>query len=127
MDQDDTKAIINKTISRLKKQFHEDISSASIFETHASKGIPLTTLCGNSVNRFSIYLRLLQIIKSCLDKDKITTKRDIYYDAVNLFKTQGVVDSCIARITNDFCKYLVTLSMWWQLKRDSFIRHAIQR
>lgn len=97
----DTKTLINKTVTRLKKQVLRDISTVSIFDTHSLKGIPLTTLCGNSVNRFSIYLRLLQIIKSCLDNGRITTKRDIYYDAVDLFKSQSVVDSCISRIAND--------------------------
>ncbi|KAG5359912.1 Meiotic recombination protein [Yarrowia sp. C11] len=89
----------------------------SLFDTYSSKGIPLTTLCGNSVNRFSIYLRLLQIIKSCLDENRITTKRDIFYDAVDIFKTQGVVDSCITRIANDLL----------QVPRDSLNVVAAQK
>lgn len=113
----DTITLINKTVSRLKKQMLRDISIAFIFDTHASKGIPLTTLCGNSVNRFSIYLRLLQIIKSCLDNGRITTKRDIYYNAVDLFKSQSLVDSCISRIANDFL----------QVPRDSLNVMAAQK
>lgn len=46
----------------------------------------------------AVYIRLLGLIKDNLEEDNLSTKRDLYYQDVELFENQKVVDSTINSI-----------------------------
>lgn len=108
MDQDDPdlhlSAVhkLDRSIRKLQKTAACDMSTVVLFDTPGTPGIPLASLHANSVSRFSVYLRLVHVIKACIDEGRIATKRDIYYDSVELFQSQGIVDACIERIASHF-------------------------
>ncbi|KAF8425556.1 Spo11/DNA topoisomerase VI subunit A [Tirmania nivea] len=52
--------------------------------------------------RFAVLIRVLGLILEALTEDRITTKRDIYYKDVKLFRKQSVVDNIIDDIAYTF-------------------------
>ncbi|KAF8475810.1 Spo11/DNA topoisomerase VI subunit A [Kalaharituber pfeilii] len=52
----------------------------------------------NEAHRFATFLRVLSFILEALSENKITTKRDIYYKDVKLFRKQTVVDTIVDNI-----------------------------
>ncbi|XP_068119256.1 meiotic recombination protein SPO11 isoform X2 [Hyperolius riggenbachi] len=55
--------------------------------------------CPKSVQRFALIMKILSVIYKLVQTDTYATKRDIYYDNVQLYGSQRTVDSIITDIS----------------------------
>nr|BAM16279.1 Spo11 [Anguilla japonica] len=55
--------------------------------------------CSSSVNRFALTLKVLSAVYKLVQSNTFATKRDIYYNDTQLFRTQRAVDSIVDDIS----------------------------
>ncbi|XP_055044276.2 meiotic recombination protein SPO11 isoform X2 [Misgurnus anguillicaudatus] len=77
-------------------RFHESVGL--VLKPDASV-VTLRCDCPSSATRFSLILKLLSVIYKLVQSDSYATKRDIYYNDTQLFRSQKTVDSIVDDIS----------------------------
>lgn len=83
--------------AHFSKSLNYDLDSIRCFDNDSSSTnlVVSGSRTNNSSRTFTILIFLLYRIRILLDTETVTTKRDLYYQNVPLFKTQKVVDRSI--------------------------------
>lgn len=86
-----------KSRTRKSSKHAYDESNLMIRRMHQCRVQKLTYPCDNVEKnmRFLVVVRILELILEALKIDIMTTKRDLYYKDVKLFKSQATVDKAI--------------------------------
>ncbi|KAG5281884.1 hypothetical protein AALO_G00049870 [Alosa alosa] len=79
-----------------------NVSFDSAVGLHMSSEASVSTIrsdCASSVNRFALILKVLSAIYKLVQSNSYATKRDIYYNDTQLFRSQKTVDAIVDDIS----------------------------
>ncbi|KAL2103642.1 hypothetical protein ACEWY4_000510 [Coilia grayii] len=79
-----------------------NVSFDSAVGLHMSSDVSVSTLrsdCASSVSRFALILKVLSTIYKLVQSNSYATKRDIYYNDTQLFRSQKTVDAIVDDIS----------------------------